>query len=76
MKNIKYLLVSLFLSLNTAYAQEPQAQITVHDDRSGADEVIELPEGMTVNTDSLLSQWKRGVSGTPAPPARGDGDAL
>ena len=58
MKNIKYLLVSLFLSLNTAYAQEPQERITVHDSRSGADEVIELPEGMSINTDSLLSQWK------------------
>ena len=51
MKNIKYLLVSLFLSLNTAYAQEPQERITVHDSRSGADEVIDLPEGMSVNTD-------------------------
>ena len=58
MKNIKYLLVSLFLSLNAAYAQEPQERITVHDSRSGADEVIDLPEGMSVNTDSLLSQWK------------------
>ena len=58
MKNIKYLLVSLFLSLNAAYAQEPQERITVHDSRSGADEVIDLPEGMSINTDSLLSQRK------------------
>lgn len=32
-------------------------RITVHDDRSGRDEVIDLPEGMILDSDSLLSKW-------------------
>ena len=34
-----------------------QTDITVHDDRTGKDEVIGLPEGMTYELDSLLKDW-------------------
>ena len=34
-----------------------QTDITVHDDNTGKDEVIELPEGMIYETDRLLNEW-------------------
>lgn len=34
-----------------------QNDITVHDDQTGKEEVIELPEGMTLELDSLLQEW-------------------
>ena len=34
-----------------------QNDITVHDDQTGQDEVITLPEGMTYEIDSLLQEW-------------------
>ena len=34
-----------------------QNDITVHDDQTGQDEVIALPEGMTYEIDSLLQEW-------------------
>lgn len=40
-----------------APAQNTTTEITVHDDQSGRDEVIELPEGMTASCDSLLNEW-------------------
>lgn len=32
--------------------------IVVHDERTGRNETIDLPEGMTENTDSLLNEWQ------------------
>ncbi len=34
-----------------------QNDITVHDEQTGQDEVITLPEGMTYELDSLLQEW-------------------
>ena len=34
-----------------------QNDITVHDERTGKDEIIDLPEGMTYEIDSLLNEW-------------------
>ena len=34
-----------------------QKDITVHDNKTGRDEVIDLPEGMMADTDSLLAAW-------------------
>ena len=36
---------------------QAQNEITVYDTNTGENEVIELPEGMTENIDSLLSNW-------------------
>lgn len=58
MKRIKTLLITLFASLcTTAGAQVVEDEITVHNDRTGHDEIIELPEGMTIASDSLLQEW-------------------
>lgn len=58
MKRIK---VFLFALASCAFSTTASAQnvneITVNDDRSGRKEVIELPEGMTLNADSLLNEW-------------------
>lgn len=58
MKRIK---VFLFALASCAFCTMASAQnvneITVNDDRSGRKEVIELPEGMTLNADSLLNEW-------------------
>lgn len=35
----------------------PQEQITVHDDRSGRDRTIDLPEGMVMPFDTLINKW-------------------
>lgn len=58
MKRIKILLFALATGFLTAGAQtDNTTEITVTDDQSGSDEVIELPEGMTLSCDSLLSEW-------------------
>ncbi len=58
MKRIKTLLITLFASLcTTVGAQVVEDEITVHNDRTGHDEIIELPEGMTIASDSLLQEW-------------------
>ena len=55
MKRIKTLLLALAASFITATAQTDE--ITVHNDQNGRDEVIDLPEGMSVNCDSLINEW-------------------
>ena len=40
-----------------AMGLQAQNDITVHDERTGKDEVIDLPEGMTYEIDSLLHEW-------------------
>ena len=57
MNKIKTLLFSLAAGFMTATAQTYETEITVHDDQSGRDEVIDLPEGMTLSCDSLLNEW-------------------
>lgn len=57
MKRIKTFLLSLAAGLFSATAQNVVEEITVHDEQSGRDEVIDLPEGMTQSCDSLLSEW-------------------
>lgn len=56
MKNITKYLTVLLLGA-TSWGAQAQTEITVHDDRHNADEVISLPEGMTLSTDSLLREW-------------------
>lgn len=55
MKRIKTLLLALAASFMTATAQTDE--ITVHNDQNGCDEVIDLPEGMSVSCDSLINEW-------------------
>lgn len=56
MKKIRLLL--LFLAIGpTGLNAQTENEITVHDDRNGRDEIIELPEGMTLDSDSLLKEW-------------------
>ena len=55
MKRIKTLLLALAASFITATAQTDE--ITVHNDQNGRDEVIDLPEGMSVSCDSLIYEW-------------------
>lgn len=55
MKCIKTLLLALAASFMTATAQTDE--ITVHNDQNGRDEVIDLPEGMSVSCDSLINEW-------------------
>lgn len=55
MKRIKILLLALAASFMTATAQTDE--ITVHNDQNGRDEVIDLPEGMSVSCDSLINEW-------------------
>ncbi|MDO4929971.1 MAG: transglycosylase SLT domain-containing protein [Bacteroidales bacterium] len=59
MKRIKaFLLFSLAASLTApAFAQSDSNEITVRDERNASDQVIDLPEAMTYNLDSLLSAW-------------------
>ncbi len=47
--------MALAASIFTATAQTDE--ITVHDDQNGRDEVIDLPEGMSVSCDSLINEW-------------------
>lgn len=55
MKRIKTFILALATSIFTATAQTNE--ITVHDDNNGRDEVIDLPEGMSVSCDSLINEW-------------------
>lgn len=55
MKRIKTLLLALAASFITATAQTDE--IAVHNDQNGRDEVIDLPEGMSVSCDSLINEW-------------------
>ena len=55
MKRIKTFILALAASIFTATAQTDE--ITVHDDQHGRDEVIDLPEGMSVSCDSLINEW-------------------
>lgn len=53
MKRLKLFCISLcFVS-----GMHAQNNITVHDDQTGDDEVIGLPEGMVLEMDSLLKEW-------------------
>lgn len=45
------------ISLLFASGLQAQQDITVHDDQTGKDEVIGLPEGMVLEMDSLLQEW-------------------
>lgn len=54
MKRIKFLILSLAATAITASAQ---TEIEVQNANGGGEEVIELPEGMTLNTDSLIREW-------------------
>ena len=56
MKTLKSILLALVVGIAPIHAQNDN-KITVHDDRSGRDEVIELPEGMTLDCDTLLTAW-------------------
>lgn len=56
MKKIKLLLLLLAVGPTGLNAQT-ENEITVHDDRNGRDEIIELPEGMMLDSDSLLKEW-------------------
>ena len=49
------MLLALAASFMTATAQTDE--ITVHNDQNGRDEVIDLPEGMSVSCDSLINEW-------------------
>lgn len=58
MKRLKILLYAFLATCLTATAQVDNSnEITVHDDQTGRDEVIDLPEGMTLSSDSLLQEW-------------------
>ncbi len=50
-------LIILAISIFTIVTVKAQNDITVHDDRTGKDEVIEIPQGMTLDLDTLLAQW-------------------
>ncbi len=53
-QRIKTICLSLFVTLSPLGAQN---EITVYDDRTGQNEIIDLPEGMTSDIDSLLQEW-------------------
>lgn len=53
-KKIGLFCISVILSQGILFAQK---DITVHDEKTGKDEVIDLPEGMTYEIDSLLKEW-------------------
>lgn len=52
-KKIGLFCISLFL----ASGLHAQNDITIHDNRTGEDEIIGLPEGMVLEMDSLLQEW-------------------
>ncbi len=54
MKRIRFSLCLLIAGVLTAGAQ---TKVTVHDDLNNQEETIDLPEGMTYDTDSLLQEW-------------------
>lgn len=47
----------LTLLLITAISAKAQNDITIHDDKTGKDEDIEMPESMLLDIDTLLQQW-------------------
>ena len=49
-----YIIALMFLATITAKAQN---DITAHDDQTGKDEEIGIPEAMTLDIDTLLRQW-------------------
>ena len=49
-----YIIALMFLATITAKAQN---DITVHDDQTGKDEEIGIPEAITLDIDTLLRQW-------------------
>ena len=49
-----YIIALMFLATITAKAQN---DINVHDDQTGKDEEIGIPEAMTLDIDTLLRQW-------------------
>lgn len=50
---------SLFiLILTLTHPVKAQNDITIQDDKTGKEEIIEMPEGMTIEFDSLLTDWK------------------
>lgn len=49
-----YIIALMFFATITAKAQN---DITVHDDQTGKDEEIGIPEAMTLDIDTLLRQW-------------------
>lgn len=53
--------ILLAITAFAATAAFAQTNITVHDDNTGKDEVIEIPEGMQLAIDSLLTQWNAAV---------------
>lgn len=53
-KKIGLICTAFILSHSLVFAQN---DITIHDDNTGEDESIELPEGMTYEIDSLLMEW-------------------
>ena len=53
-KRIGTLCLSLCLAAVSVYGQN---KITVHDEETNQDEIIDLPEGMTSDIDSLLHEW-------------------
>ncbi|MDY4030171.1 MAG: transglycosylase SLT domain-containing protein [Alloprevotella sp.] len=56
--NIKLLFAALaFAAFTPAATAQNDRQVTVHDQRLASDEVIDLPEAMTANLDSLLDEW-------------------
>lgn len=57
MKKFKTYILSLFVWGTVVPAAVAQSDVTVHDDKTGRDEVIDLPEGMTANIDSMLTAW-------------------
>lgn len=57
MKRIHTLLSALAFGFLSLSAQNYDDEITIHDEQSGKDEIITLPEGMSQSTDSLLSEW-------------------
>ena len=52
-----YALVLALLAAPLSAQVDEKSEITVHNARSGAEEVIDLPEGMVMECDSLLSEW-------------------
>ena len=53
-KKIGLICTAFILSHSLVFAQN---DITIHDENTGKDESIELPEGMTYEIDSLLVEW-------------------
>ena len=56
MKKITAIILALVAISISAFAQNEES-ITVHNEQTGADEVIDLPEGMTKDFDTLLQDW-------------------